>query len=67
MEDYLQTSITKNKYIDLVNLMDQITYTDEDFYSLPGENRAGELHDEFYPDMGAIQDKVIELFYEEVS
>lgn len=66
MEDYLQTSITKNKYLGLVNLLDQITYTEEDFYRLEGQDQMGELHDEFYPDQERLQEKILELFYEEI-
>lgn len=66
MEDYLQTSITKNKYIDLVNLLDQVAYTEENFYRLEGQDQAGEMHDEFVPDAERLQEKVIELFYEEI-
>lgn len=66
MEDYLQTSITKNKYLGLVNLLDQVAYTEEDFYRLEGQDQMGELHDEFYPDQKWLQEKIIELFYEEI-
>lgn len=66
MEDYLQTSITKNKYLDLASLMEQIDFSENDYYRLEGEDRAGEMHDEFYPDMQILQEKIIELFYEEV-
>lgn len=66
MDQYLQTSITKNKYIDLVNLLDQVDYTGEDFCRLEGEDQMGEFHDEFYPDQERLQEKIIELFYEEI-
>lgn len=66
MEAYLQTSITKNKYLSLVNLLEKIEFTDNDYWRLAGENRAGTEHDEFYVDEEALQDKIIELFYEEI-
>ncbi len=65
MVDYVQTSITKNKYIDLVNLVDTVSFEGSNFYFPEGEDRLGDLHDEFYIDEAALQDKIIELFYEE--
>lgn len=66
MEDYLQTSITKNKYLSLAKLLKSVSFSDEDYYNPEGENRLGDLHDEFYVDEEALQEKVIELFYEEI-
>lgn len=66
MQDYLQTSITRNKYIQLVNLLNAVTFTGDNYYHLEGEDRKGDLHDEFYYDEDALHEKVIELFYEEI-
>lgn len=66
MEDYLQTSITRNKYIQLANLLDAVTFTGNNYYRVEGEDRKGDLHDEFYYDEDALHEKVIELFYEEI-
>lgn len=35
----------------------------EDRYSVPGENRAGEIHAEFYVDEPALMDLLVKLFY----
>ncbi len=66
MDTHLQTSITKNKYLDLVNLLNSVNFADSDYCVLEGEDQAGEFHDEFYVDEEALQEKIIELFYEEV-
>lgn len=66
MDQYLQTSITKNQYLKMANLMTQITFGEDDYYRLEGENREGSLHDEFYPDEAALQELVLKLFYEEL-
>ena len=66
MEDYLQTSITRNKYLDLVTLMKSLDFSDENYDSIPGKDQEGELHDEFIPDEEGLQEKILELFYEEV-
>ena len=66
MNDYLQTSITKNKYPSLARLLEKVSFTDADYYRPTGKDSAGELHDEFYVDEDALRQLVIDLFYEEV-
>ena len=66
MNDYLQTSITKNKYLSLARLLEKVSFTDADYYRPTGKDSAGELHDEFYVDEDALKQLVIYLFYEEV-
>lgn len=65
-EKYIQTSITKNKYLNLANLLEMMEFSDADFYRPEGENVEGEAHDEFYVDEEALRQKVIDIFYEEV-
>lgn len=66
MNDYLQTSITKNKYLSLARLLEKVSFTDADYYRPTGKDSAGELHDEFYVDEDALRQLVIDLFYEEI-
>lgn len=66
MKDNLQTNITRNQYLNLANLLKITDFSEENILQLEGEDRTGELHDEFYPDLEALQEKVIELFYEKV-
>lgn len=66
MNDYLQTSITKNKYLSLARLLEKVSFSDADYYRPTGKDSAGELHDEFYVDEDALRQLVIDLFYEEV-
>lgn len=66
MSDYLQTSITKNKYLNLLNLLSQVDFTESDYYRPEGEDVPGENHDEFYLDEDSLRKKVVELFYEEI-
>ena len=40
--------------------------TDDSFIQLEGQDQTGELHDEFYPDEEALQQLIIDLFYEKV-
>lgn len=66
MEDYLQTSITRNQYLGLVSFLKKTELTDDSFIQLEGQDQAGELHDEFYPDEEALRQLIIDLFYEKV-
>lgn len=66
MEDYLQTSITRNQYLDLAELLSETEFSEESFASIEGEDQMGELHDEFYPDEEALEKLVIGLFYDKV-
>lgn len=65
MDTYIQSSITKNKYLDMANTLRQVTFSQDDYWIVEGQRVTGELHDEFYVDEEALQKKVIELFYEE--
>lgn len=64
---YIVTNITKNKYLTMANLMEQIDFSDADFYIVEGEDRQGEDHDEFYYDEEALAEKVVEIFYEKIG
>lgn len=66
MGDYILTSITRNKYMELVNLLRTVSFSDQDFYRPTGEDSQGELHDEFYIDREALLEKIVEIFYEEL-
>lgn len=62
-EDNLQTSITKNQYLDLVKTMKNLSFSEDNYLQIEGTDQEGELHDEFYPDIEALQKKILELFY----
>ncbi len=66
MKDYLQTSINRNQYLDLISILKKSELTDDGFIQIEGQDQAGELHDEFYPDEDALQQLIIDLFYEKV-
>ena len=64
--NYLQTDITKNKYLSLADAFHNTSLTSDSYYILEGEDSLGELHDEFYYDADALQELIIKLFYREV-
>ena len=65
-DSWLQTDITKNKYLSLADAFSHTSLTSDSYYILEGEDQLGELHDEFYYDEDALQELIIKLFYREV-
>ena len=66
MSDYLQTNITKSQYLELAQLLKNLEFSDDDFLKVQGQDKQGELHDEFYVDEDALQELIIDLFYNKV-
>ena len=64
MSPYIYTSITKNKYIQYINLLNTVGYSDTDFIKLEGDYVTSDLYDQFYPDEDALRKLVVDLFYE---
>lgn len=64
--DWMQTDITKNKYLSLADAFSQTNLAPDSYYILEGEDQLGELHDEFYYDEDALQELIIKLFYREI-
>ena len=62
-EGYVLTDITRNRYLNLVKILKNTMYSSDDYYTPDGESVVGQNYDEFYPDMEALQEKVMELFY----
>ena len=64
-EKCVLTDITRNRYLNLVKILKHVQYSQDDYYIPEGEQVVGRVYDEFYPDLDALQEKVIELFYVE--
>lgn len=62
-EDSVQTNITRSRYLDLTKVLKRTGYSQGSYYIPEGENVVGPKFDEFYPDLAALQAKVIEIFY----
>ena len=62
-EKSVVTDITRSRYLNLVKILKNTSYSADDYYTPDGEQVVGRNYDEFYPDMEALQDKVMELFY----
>jgi anionic cell wall polymer biosynthesis LytR-Cps2A-Psr (LCP) family protein len=63
IEYCMQTNITRSRYIDLTNILSDLAYEEQNFYSPEGEYRMGVEYAEFYVDEEKLLDKVIEIFY----
>ena len=62
----MTTNITLDGIQSFSSMLLSYSYdSNSDFYTLQGENKTGELHDEFEVDQEALQQLVVELFYEE--
>lgn len=62
----MTTNITLDDIQSFSSMLLSYSYdSNSDFYTLQGENKTGELHDEFEVDQEALQKLVVELFYEE--
>jgi LCP family protein required for cell wall assembly len=64
--NWMQTDITKNRYLSLADAFSQTNLAPDSYYILEGEDQLGELHDEFYYDEDALQELIIKLFYREI-
>lgn len=65
-ETCVLTDITRSRYLDLTRVLKHTHYTADDYRTPEGEQVVGKRHDEFYPDMDALQQLVIDLFYIEL-
>lgn len=63
IDQAMQTSITRNKYLDLLKDMNEVSFEDADYYMPEGEQVVAEDHDEFYPDEEDLLKNVIDIFY----
>lgn len=66
MDKWMQTDITKSKYLSLTDTINQVSFADDSYYILEGTDSQGELHDEFNYDEDALQELILRLFYREV-
>ena len=64
IEHFMQTSITKNKYLKYAKLVSALDYGEGDFIQLSGEYVEGQQHNEFYVDVDDLKAKVMDLFYD---
>ena len=62
-EGSMRTSITRNRYLDLIQVLQNTSYVENDYYIPEGRQVVASDHDEFYPDEEALLQKVVDIFY----
>lgn len=63
MSPYIETSITKNQYLTLVDLVNDLTFSEKDYYYIDGKDVQGERYDEVYLDKDSLEKTIVDLFY----
>ena len=68
IQDHMITNMAKDQYMDmgLAVLNSRQNVGTSDFITLPGEGVETELFDEYHPDMEAVKQTVLDLFYKEI-
>ncbi len=67
LSKYMVTDVSLDKVTYLASQITGYTLSGERMYSLQGETVMGEKFEEFYPDEEAIEDLILQVFYEEVK
>ena len=62
LQSVLVTDLSEKRLTSVAN--DTVKYSNEGFVYMDGENRAGLLFNEFYPDSESLQKLILETFYE---
>lgn len=66
LSKYMVTNITVDEISYLATEYVGYDMDEKGIYTLEGETKMGEIHEEFYPDEDALIDLMIEVFYQEV-
>ncbi len=67
LNKYMVTDVEADELAYLANTASGYDFATENIYSLEGETKMGEKHEEFYADKEALKDLMIRVFYEEVE
>ncbi len=63
MKDGIQTSITKNQYLNLISYLSENRFSETDYYYLSGKDVVGDDHDEVYLNEEGKLKTILNLFY----
>jgi hypothetical protein len=67
LSPYLDIYIITDLNADQLNALTKYEYLTDEVQYLPGEMKQGEVYEEYYVDEDALQDLLIDTFYEEVK
>ncbi|MDD2971672.1 MAG: LCP family protein [Lachnospiraceae bacterium] len=65
--DYMTTDVTLDEATYLASEAAGYSFDENSMLTVPGETKQGEIYEEFYPDEEALQQLIIDVFYEEVQ
>lgn len=63
MSPYIQTSITKSQYLKFADRINNLTFSEADYYYLVGEDIQGVQYDEVHLDKETLLKTILDLFY----
>lgn len=63
MSPYIQTSITKSQYLKFADRINDLTFSEADYYYLAGEDIQGVQYDEVHLDEEKLLKTILDLFY----
>ncbi|MCM1063452.1 MAG: LCP family protein [Eubacterium sp.] len=67
VKGYTVTDITVDEMAYLASELTGYRFSGDQIYTMEGETVMGEMYEEFYPDMDALKEQMIEIFYEKVD
>lgn len=67
VKNYTVTDISVDEMTYLASELIGYQFSGERIYTMTGETVVGDKYEEFYPDMDALKEQMIEIFYEKVS
>ena len=67
LEKDMETDVTIPEVAYLISQGLKCSFSNENIYTLPGEQIQGEVYEEFHLDQEALESLIIELFYEEIK
>ena len=66
LEDLTVSNLTATDLEQLLTILSENDLNEENYHILEGEDRLGELHDEFYADEEKLQELILDLYYVKV-
>lgn len=64
LKDNMITNVTEDEIIYLLSQVVDCSFSEENIYTIPGEQILGEQYEEFYVDEAALEEFIVDLFYE---
>lgn len=66
-DDHMITNLDISKITYLTTIFSKVNFTEDSFWTVPGEIRAGEEYAEFHVDDEVLYEKILETFYKKID